>query len=142
MSQTETSERWATPHEVSDMEVAFPAEIMHLMPAMEDIPEDGLEDWERFVSTWFGFGLHSDIVFILRPGIDGDLMLRHIQCVMGSFQPKHEHKIAAVAYLFSLWCRGVKYAPGNIEEPGENDWKTAGDPTVPDQDEDEESPKS
>lgn len=32
---------------------------------------------------------------------------RHISACLGSYEPKHEHKIAGVAYLLSLWFEPV-----------------------------------
>jgi hypothetical protein len=32
----------------------------------------------------------------------------HLKAIMGSFQPKHEHKTAGVAYLMSLWFEAVQ----------------------------------
>lgn len=38
-----------------------------------------------------------------KPGIDRIKAIRHIRTVMGSRQPKHEDKEAAVAYFFEQW---------------------------------------
>jgi len=47
-------------------------------------------------------------------GIDQNKALRHIKAILGSFEPKHEHKEAAAAYLLSLWFKSVKYAKGEV----------------------------
>ena len=100
---------FSKPHEVSDAcaLMAFPGDVNHLMPKMEEIPEEfnrGTGDayiWVKLVNRWFFSGLPTRPV--AKEGIDLLAALHHIHCVMGSYQPKHEHKIAAVAYLCSLW---------------------------------------
>lgn len=93
------------PQKVDDIDLAFPANALKLMPNMEDIPEefkDGHTKWNRLFSDWFFFGL-SSLKRTVREGIDQVQAERHIHVVMGSFEAQHEHKEAAVAYLLSLW---------------------------------------
>lgn len=96
------------PQVISDVELAFPAKVKHLMPDMKDIPEEFKQfcgrgtKWNQLFSDWFYSGL-SKLDLVPKDGIDKNLALRHIRAVMGSFEPKHEHKEAAVAYLLSLW---------------------------------------
>lgn len=48
----------------------------------------------------------------MKDGIDGDTAVRHLRAIQGSFAPKHEHKMEAVAYLASRWFTKVKgYKP-------------------------------
>ncbi len=99
------------PQEVDDLLMAFPAGIMHLMPKMEDIPDEfkhGHTKWNKFFSDMFFSGLDS-MEFGRKEGIDPELAWRHIQCITGSFEPKHQHKEAAVAYLLSLWFEDVRW---------------------------------
>lgn len=90
---------------VSDVNMAFPAYVMHLLPAQEEIPAEfhsSSNPWHRLAQEWFMVGLpgaQADVV----DGIDGGVALRHLRTVLGSFQPQHEHKIAAVAFLCSQW---------------------------------------
>jgi len=100
------------PIPVSQVDLAFPAHAHRLMPPMEAIPEefrhDGArsspvaEKWLGFQRQWFYKGLEG-VKFARKEGIDAETAFRHLQCIQGSFQPKHEHKVAAVAYLASLW---------------------------------------
>lgn len=102
------------PQDVEDLDLAFPASVGHLMPAQDSIPAEfhnGHTKWNRIVSDWFFSGL-KDAQFIVQEGIDADRALRHIRVIMGSFEPKHEHKESAVAYLLSLWFKDVKYKKG------------------------------
>ena len=101
------------PLEVSDIDVVFPANVMNLMPAYKDIPEEfrnfnSKNKWNKLFNDWFYRGI-INLQLDPKDGIDTNKALRHIKAIMGSFQPKHEHKEAAVAYLFSLWFKDVKY---------------------------------
>lgn len=92
--------------EVDDVTLAFPATVKHLMPNMKDIPEEFKQyngtKWNKLVGQWFFNGL-SKLELVPRPEVDANKDFRHIQAIMGSFEPKHEHKEAACAYLLSEW---------------------------------------
>lgn len=94
--------------------ISFSTETRDLMPEMKDIPEDFKKDygpqkkWLDFQSDWFNFGLKS-IQAKPKTGVDTKDALRHLAEIQGSFEPTHEHKQAAVAYLASLWFEDVKY---------------------------------
>lgn len=89
------------PEEVTRVEMAFPASVRRLMPDPETIPEIP-HRWVEFQRAWF-FGGLEDLKLKPAPGIDLDAALRHLHCIQGSYEPKHEHKEAAVAYLASIW---------------------------------------
>jgi hypothetical protein len=86
--------------------------LAKLMPPMESIPEDFRRDrgearkWIALQQQWFFCGLKG-YEFISNPGIDKADALRHLGTIQGSFEPKHEHKEAAVAWLMSLWFEDV-----------------------------------
>lgn len=93
------------PTPITDVELAFPARVKHLMPPMLQIPAEfrnGRSPWCRLASDWFAHGLR-DPAFHMTPGIDGNNATRQLSAILRSFEPKHEHKEAAVAYLASLW---------------------------------------
>lgn len=94
---------FSEPTEVDDVLVAFPAQVEHLMPAWEDIPKDysDKETWDEFAHGWF-YGKPLPLV-LLKKGMSHARVTRHLRCVAGSFQPKHEHKMAAMAWLASQW---------------------------------------
>lgn len=92
------------PHEVSEVELAFPANVAHLMPAYADIPEEFMSmsnPWAAWQAEWFSVGLKQ--MPTAKPGIDVKAVMRHLGAIQGSYWPKHEHKAAAVAYLASRW---------------------------------------
>ena len=94
---------FSKPHEVSDVFQAFPARVSHLMPEYASIPRDfkGRRMWVDWQQKWFYSGLTE--MPVPKAGIDLKQAMRHLATIQGSFEPKHEHKEAAVAYLASLW---------------------------------------
>lgn len=106
------------PVEIDDVTMAFPATALEFMPHYDDIPlefREGYDNkWVRFQTDWFHRGL-SDIYFETRI-IDGEqldphMVWRQLVAIQGSFAPKHEHKVAAVAYLAAIWIESLYYKP-------------------------------
>jgi len=96
------------PIELSDADVAFSTEVMHLLPPWDDETKkfwNGNSKYERFFSVWFYAGIERKHIDALEPveGIDKRMALRHISACMGSFEPSHEHKTGGVARLLSEW---------------------------------------
>ena len=94
------------PQAVSDITIAFPAHVVgKLLPFWNEIPEEFREEqdqYSRHVYRWFYHGIDKR-QWKPRDGIDPEIAWRHLQACMGSFEPKHEHKIAGVAWLMSQW---------------------------------------
>ncbi|HEY6019063.1 MAG TPA: hypothetical protein VIY48_03960 [Candidatus Paceibacterota bacterium] len=97
------------PVELTELEIAFPAHAVdRLMPSNGDIPDDFHRDrgeakkWVKLQRKWFFEGI-DERVFVAKDGIDYKTAIRHLSAVQGSFEPSHEHKEAAVAWLMSLW---------------------------------------
>lgn len=89
--------------ELTKLDEAFPANALEYMPKYEEIPKyEGRSALENLASRWCGLGLH-DVQFVAKEGVPGAAAFRQINCIMRSFAPKHEHKIAAVAYLIHEW---------------------------------------
>lgn len=94
------------PQEIDQATAVFPASVSHLMPSYADIPNEFKRHngtkWNQFQSQWFYKGIRTEG---LKPkdGIDKDAALRHLKTIQGSYEPKHEHKEASVAYLASQW---------------------------------------
>lgn len=92
------------PTEVSGVLLAFPGRLGELIPPMDIIPQEfkiGGNLWREWQSDWFFHGLKT--MPKAKPGIDATTAIRHLACIQESFEPKHEHKQAAVAWLASLW---------------------------------------
>lgn len=94
--------------EVTDVDFAFSTNVNKLMPAYKDIPEEfkGYNNkWVSVFEDMFFLGKRKQL--IPREGIDEKKAMRHIMTVMRSFEPKHEYKTAACAFLFNEWFSGI-----------------------------------
>ena len=94
------------PKTLTEQELVFgPRKIADFMPPYADIPAEFKKhpgtEWNRLTSEWFFRGLQGTLV--PKDGIDAAVARRHLAAIMGSWDPKHEHKTAAVAYLMSQW---------------------------------------
>lgn len=108
MSETVTT---YLPQEVSNLDMAFGVGVDKLMPPYKEIPDEfkhGHTKWNDLVCDWFYCGV-SELNVIPKQGIDQKKALRHMRAIIGSFEPKHEHKEAACAYLMSLWFDDAKW---------------------------------
>ena len=93
------------PHELTNLDVAFGVGVEKIMPPYSDIPDEfkhGHTKWNDLMNDWFYCGI-SDLQVTPKEGIDKQKALLNIRAIIGSFEPKHEHKEAACAYLMSLW---------------------------------------
>jgi hypothetical protein len=88
---------------------------MDIMPSIEEciagleaLPDHG-KKWLDFQHAWFYEGLSSDTTMGLVYGIDPAKVFRHLSVIQGSYQPSHQHKQAAVAYLASRWLTDIQY---------------------------------
>jgi hypothetical protein len=109
--------KWDKPTELSGLDVAFGpsrGDMDKILPAWEEIPEDFRNErgegkkWTEKVDDLFFNGVELKVV-VMKPGVDRKTAMRHLQCVLHSFEPKHEHKTAGVAYLMSLWYEKFEY---------------------------------
>ena len=89
---------------ITRVDVAFPANVRHLMPRREDIPKNypRSTEWGKFQMKWFYEGLDAKTIKA-KPGIDLTKALAHLSCIQNSFEPKHEDKVDSVAWLASQW---------------------------------------
>lgn len=107
---TDTAPAPIMPQRVSDAELVFPASAMKLMPAWDEIPAEfkiSSNEWAQIASALIFGKLSEQAEFDVIDGIEPQMMGRHLQVIMGSYAPKHEHKEAAVAYLLSLWNHSI-----------------------------------
>lgn len=96
---------------VTDIDVVFGTKALDLMPTYNKIPDEfknGDTKWNKVVNTWFYRGL-KNAQFTPKDGVDKNKALKHIKAIMGSFEPKHEHKEAGCAYLLSEWFEDISY---------------------------------
>src|SRR5580704_11065350 len=97
------------PQKIDTATLAFPTAVEGtLLPAWADIPDEFRGDrgrsnpWCSVVMEWFNNGLNP-VRFKAKDGIDSNDAWRHLGACLKSRQPKHEHKVAGVAYLMSQW---------------------------------------
>lgn len=106
---------WAKPQVVKPQGrfLNLPPDVVGtLLPEIKDIP-GGIypkisQSWLDLQERWFFNGLPNNTVFTCKDGIDLNAALNHLAACQQSFQPKHEHKKAGVAYLMSLWFDEVR----------------------------------
>jgi hypothetical protein len=93
------------PPKLDDADVVFGGALY--MPRMEDLPEEyrcERADACRVAEhLFFKGGRLSDYGYLCREDVDFGDALRAIKAVLGSFQPKHEHKIATVGWMIDKW---------------------------------------
>jgi hypothetical protein len=93
--------------ETTMVDVAFGARALAFMPTMSEIPDDfkvGKTDFYRFFYDLFYEGDKiTNLEMIPREGVDPAKAFQALRVIAGSFEPKHEHKEAAFAYLAHEW---------------------------------------
>lgn len=93
-----------TPIEVSRVDMAFGGKAMEILPPWSEIPDEfkcQRSPWVKWQQDWFFSGLKR--MPVPNAGVDLDRAMQNLACIQRSFEPKHEHKEAGVAYLASLW---------------------------------------
>ena len=94
------------PIKVSAVDQVFGGNVHNILPPMSEIPDEFSRQghpWVRWQRDWFYKGLTRYPV--PKDGIDLRIAMSNLACVQRSFEPKHEHKEAGVAYLASLWFK-------------------------------------
>lgn len=100
------------PEKLTRADVAF-GNIDH-MPRYSTLPEEFQRERSPFcdaVQHWFFSGAkgHTNgieidgVPYTAKPGVNAAQALAAIKAVLGSFEPKHEHKIAACGFMLSEW---------------------------------------
>ena len=113
MPRKKKAEQWSPDviPEITDVELAFPAGAMRWMPPEDEIPEkfkDHHDPWHRIALGWMFNGLPENVEFYPKKGVDAAKAFRVLQATLGSYMPRHEHKMAAVAYMMSCWFTEIK----------------------------------
>jgi hypothetical protein len=99
--------------DVNRLDMAF-GNIKH-MPKYETLPDEFKRhrgnEYCKAISEWFFGGAEAhpngikikDTAFVAKPGVEAGKALAAIKSILGSFEPKHEHKEAACAFLLAEW---------------------------------------
>jgi hypothetical protein len=92
--------------DVTDVDMAF-GKIRGLLPAWDALPAEYRRESASGCRVASGLfykgGKLSDHGLKPRDGVDSAKATRVLRACLGSFQPKHEHKIAGVGYLIDQW---------------------------------------
>jgi hypothetical protein len=96
--------------------VTLTESAMELLPAWSDIPDEfkGFPGnaWAQTAERWFFDG--GRVSCTAKPDIDIRHAYRHLDAILRSWDPQHEHKIAGVAYLLSLWFESFEVRPAEV----------------------------
>jgi len=98
------SEQKYLPIFVTKADTIFGGRVNEILPPMAEIPKEFRSmsnPWAEWQAEWFYRGLKR--LPVPKEGIDLAMAINNLAAVQGSFEPKHEHKSAGVAYLASLW---------------------------------------
>lgn len=92
--------------EVNKLDMAFGN--VSWLPPWSEIPEQfkrGHTPENKLVGQWFFNGLTEQDVATLQPrdGVEKERALAACSACLRSYEPKHEHKEAGVAYLLNQW---------------------------------------
>ena len=104
----ETTQQIKAP-EITDLHLAFGT--VEGLPPYSDIPKEftaSKTKWNQLFNDLFFNGLKS-LQLHPKEGIDPVKAQRHIKALMKSFEPKHEHKEAGVAYLMSKYFEDAEW---------------------------------
>jgi len=106
-----TAATYAQPVAVSRIQQVFPANLGDLLPPLDLIPEVFQKRRAGHVSAYasaMALGrIDESLALIKRDDVDPEVAWTHLSTIAGSFEPRHEHKEAALAWLLSLWFREV-----------------------------------
>lgn len=113
-TQTLLNDGFDQPKVIEDVALAFGGKMADLLPPYASIPDDFkhfggrgyAKPWCGFVSDWFYKGTKLSRL-TPRADVDAQVAVRHAKAIMASWEPKHEHKEAGVAWLLSRWFEAV-----------------------------------
>lgn len=120
------TDAYAQPQVVDDLTLAFPANLGTLLPPRVDIPTDypRRDEWMRLAGDWFYGTIPDDVKMNATPGVDAQVAGRHLTAILRSYEPKHEHKEEAVAWLASRWFTHVTSPSDPSYHVGSTDGET------------------
>lgn len=109
---------WKEPREVDAVTAVFPASVIgNLLPEVGELGDFrdkwNTDPWCRQASIWFMFGIDPEKSIIeYADHIDTELKQRNVwlqlEACLHSYEPSHEHKMAGVGYLMSLFFKSLE----------------------------------
>lgn len=111
-----TTSKWNKPFAATNrLDALFgpvTSDMTKFYPSMDEIPPEfhkvmfrpaDENDWIWRMHEWFFKGAKQEWFDFPKEGIDGTKALAHLCAVMKTMESKHEHKIAAAAFLADKW---------------------------------------
>ncbi|KPM97654.1 hypothetical protein [Vibrio alginolyticus] len=90
---------------ITDVERAF--STTRLLPPMDEIPEEFFSDENIYTKISNAMIFQQNMpngVVLFDKGYEEADMVKCVEAHAESYSPKHEHKVAGVAYMISLMC--------------------------------------
>jgi hypothetical protein len=103
---------------ITDLDVAFGT--TQFLPPMDSIPKEylsGSNIYVQVVEAIFSGSAFPDAELTPVEGVSPEGLNKIIRAHVSSWEPKHEHKIAGVAYLLSQLCEITPRAENQPEQP-------------------------
>lgn len=116
--------------DVPQIDFAFPSDVIgRFLPPVEEIPKDfhGTKEhryWEELAARLFyGDTRNKDLQLYPKEGVDPEKAYRMINACLRSYQPRQEHKMLGVSFLFNSFFEKYDYkeAGGEGVSPREGD---------------------
>lgn len=96
------------PRYISVINASFGMGANSIAPPMHEIPDvfkprlvGPSNRWIRIAQAWYERGIQQ--TYLPKPGIDLDMAIRNLRCVLASCELTVEHRVSATAYLMSQW---------------------------------------
>ena len=99
-------DKFEKPSPVTRVDTTFGGNLKSLMPLYSEVPDEfkrSSHPWCQWQQKWFYSGLDKDNLPKPKAGINQGEAMAHLAAIQRSWDCKHEHKEAAVAYLASKW---------------------------------------
>jgi len=89
---------------ITDVEMAFSTD--RLLPSWDDIPQEFKDGnaYTNLVDALFAGVTLPDGNIEMKPGFTPEALNRAVRAHLQSFGPKHEHKVAGVAFMIASSC--------------------------------------
>jgi hypothetical protein len=118
------------PIEQTDVEKAFPAHALDIMPAPKFVEQQMRDpkyrDWLTMARDMVLFGIEGDAQMLPRTGVHAPTAWGHIVSIVGSYAPQVEHKVNSLAFLLERW-----FAWAAWHRTGQKDWSRTPDAPPP-----------
>lgn len=97
---------------ITDVELAFSTD--RLLPSWDDIPQEFKDGnaYTKLVDALFADVPLPEGNIEMKPGFTPEALNKTVRAHLQSFGPKHEHKIAGVAFMIECACTFVPTGAG------------------------------